>query len=140
MLDGQLRCVRTGGVAEMHVTGAVRHVHDGVVGERVVRIGHVEDPSVGRGTVVNAPVVERRLAVTGERAHLGGPTGTAAVEVEHHLGRVGAAFPEGELAAVGTLAVAAGHDLLPTGGVAGLGGRATWLEDRLAGLAGRIHR
>src|SRR4029450_6038590 len=41
----------------------------------------------------------------------------AAIEVEHDLGRVGPAVPEGELAAIGTLAVASRHDPLPRGGV-----------------------
>ena len=67
-------------------------------------------------------------------------TGAAAVEEKHDPGRVGPALPEGELAAIGTLAVAARHDLLPTGGS---GARLIWrgaiVEDAVASLSGGVH-
>ena len=72
-------------------------------------------PSSRRIVAVDLPVVIflPAGAEAGERARLGVETGAAAVEKEHDLGWVAPALPEGELAAVGTLAVAAGNDLLP---------------------------
>ena len=64
--------------------------------------------------------------------------GATAVEEEHDLGRVGPALPEGELAAIGTLAVAARHNLLPTGGGAGLIRRGGIVEDVLTGVLGCV--
>ena len=117
VLDGQPGRVLAGDVAEVRVTGAGGHEDEAVVAERVVGAGEVEDPALLRRILaVDAPVVIRLPAggaEAGERAGLGVETGAAAVEKEHDLRRVGPALPEGELAAVGTLAVAARNDLLP---------------------------
>jgi hypothetical protein len=70
-------------------------------------------PALRRRIVVGRDVpVVRRLLVA-ERAGFRIPTSAAAVEVHQDLRRVGPAHTEGELAAIGTLAVPAGHDLLP---------------------------
>jgi hypothetical protein len=72
-----------------------------------------------------------------ERAGRGVVTGAAPVE-EHDPGRVGPTFPEGELAAVGTVAVASRHHLLPAGD--GLTRRRGLVEVGLAGLLGLVPR
>ncbi len=60
VLDGQLRRVLPGDVAEMHVTGAGRHVEEAVLGEGIVGAGEVEDPALGcRVLAVDAPVIVR---------------------------------------------------------------------------------
>ena len=105
----------TGGVAEVDVAGAQGHVDERVVGERVVGPVEVEDPAPqARALGRQVEVVEVVLAAgAGEGAGLGVDAGATAFEVEHDLGRVGPTLPEGELAAIGTLTVAPGHDLLP---------------------------
>jgi hypothetical protein len=116
VLDGQLLRVRAGHVAEVHVTRARGHVDEAVVEEGVVGSGEVEDPILPRRILaVGAPVVVRLSAgaEAGERAGLGVEAGAAAVEEEHDLARVGSAFPDGELAAVGTFAVTAECNLRP---------------------------
>src|SRR4029453_13344668 len=111
--------VHPGDVAEVCVTGAGGHVDEAVVEERVVGSGEVEDPALPCRILAEDPPAVRPPpagAKAGERAALGVEAGAAAVEEEHDLGRVGPALEEGELAAVGTLAVAAGNDLLPRRG------------------------
>jgi hypothetical protein len=50
VLDGQLGRVLAGDVAEVHVTGAGRHVDEAVVAERVFGAGEVEDPALRAGS------------------------------------------------------------------------------------------
>jgi hypothetical protein len=126
VLDGQPRRVLAGDVAEVCVTGTGRHIDEAVLTERVVAAGEVEDPALLRRILaVDAPVIIGLAAgaEARERAGFRVVAGAAAVEEEHDPGRVGPALPEGELAAVGTLAVAAGNDLLPLIRGRGRGGR-----------------
>ena len=122
VLDGQLGRVLAGDVAEIQIPGARAHVDERVVGEGVVGPVEVEDPAPRERRILarEAPVVGIVLAAgAGEGAGRRVEADAAAVEVEHDLGRVGPALPEGELAAIGTLAVASGHDPFPPGVVGG---------------------
>jgi hypothetical protein len=114
VLDGQLG-VLAGDVAEVRVTGAGGDVKEAVIAERVVGSCEVEDPALVCRIVVDPPVVVLLAAgaKAGEGAALCVDAGPAAVEEEHDLGRVGPTLPEGKLAAVGTLAVAARDHPLP---------------------------
>jgi hypothetical protein len=111
VLDGQVRRVSVGGVAQMRVTGARAHIEERVVGERVVGLGDVEHPvPVLRLRRLIAPVVEVALAaVAGEGAAVRVPADAAAVQEEHDPGGIRPPFPEGEPAAVGAAAVTGRH-------------------------------
>jgi hypothetical protein len=115
VLDGQLRRVLAGNVAEVRVIGAGGEVEEAVVEEGVVGAGEDEDPALVCRIVGDLPVVTLLAAgaKAGERAGLGVDAGAAAVEEGHDLGRVGPALPEGKIAAVGALAVTARDYPLP---------------------------
>jgi hypothetical protein len=116
VLDGQLRRVLARDVTEIHVPGARTHVDEAVIGEGIVGACEVQDAAARKRRILarDAPVVEVTLAVdAGEGTGRRIDAAAAAVEVEHDLGRVGQALPEGELAAIGAHAVTTGHDLVP---------------------------
>src|SRR4029450_12486422 len=119
------------------------HVDERVAGERIVGAVEVENPGPREPgfLALDAPVVKVRLAGgAGEGAGRRIDAGAAAVEVEDDLARVGPVLPEGELAAIGTLAVVARHDLVPpgiAGRIASITGR-SWRQQRLTGPPGGI--
>jgi hypothetical protein len=121
VLHGQARGVLPGGVAEVHVTRAVRDIDDRVVGERVALVGEVEDAALPGRAVVRVEAGRVEVASSGIEvasgfAGLRRPAGAAAFEVEDDLLCVRLVDPEAELRAVGALAVAAWGDALPPRG------------------------
>src|SRR5687768_3358487 len=119
MLDGQSWRVLTRDIAKVRVSGAKGHVDEAVVDERIVSAGEIEHPALPcwilardvRVIIWSRPLGGR--ASVRVRAARRVETHAAPVEVEYDLGWVGLALPKGELATVGTLAVAARHNLLP---------------------------
>ena len=108
VMDGETCCVFGGGVAEVHVTGAVRHIHDGVVGERVALVGEVED-ATGAGRALGRGVVCVAVGCAG----LGGEARAAVLEVDENPVVTRFTHPEAELRAVRALAVTSRHDPFP---------------------------
>lgn len=92
-------------------------------GERIVAVTEVKEPvltAVVRALALDVGVPG--IFAVGEGAGRRVPTDVTAVQEQHHLCRVDPPFPEGELAAVGALAVASRFDPCPLhlfGGTAG---------------------
>jgi hypothetical protein len=134
VVHGQVGGVVPGDVADVHVSRAVGDVDDGVIGERVARVGEIEHATRPDRAFLDRGVVQ----VASRCARLGGEAGAAVLEVEHDLFPAHLADPEAEPRAVGALAVASRHDLLPRGGVGGLIRRGGVVDDGLAGLLGLV--
>ena len=122
VLHGELGAVLVRGIADVHVTRAVRSEHERVVGERIARIGEVEDPG---GEVVGV-VLRGDVGLVGatvERAGSRVEARSAALEEEDNLVGVGSMDPVAVRAAVGTHAFGGRRDLFPSGDGRGIGGR-----------------
>ena len=66
VLDGQLRRVLMGGVAEVRVSGAKRHIDETIIVERIIGAGEVEHPTLVCWIfAINVRVIIRSCSLAG---------------------------------------------------------------------------
>jgi hypothetical protein len=103
-------------LAEMEITGAIRHEHHGVFGERIVGMGQIEDAARRRGGHIG-DASDRRLAsqyrlgirITTPAIH----AGATALEKHHHPIRRGAPDEETVVRVDRAAGLAAGSQCVP---------------------------